>query len=435
MSVWNWLRKLLGLQPPARRIAHLTGADAGLDEVSEEIDTSGGPLKENHRRRALRDWRLLPKKSTPRHRLTGRRKRLFTREEAGRLFSATLRTRNRFIRDLLPDEDQLRRYGLPVWRTEADVAAALGIPVGMLCHFSIHREAEPCVHYFTFAVPKRGGGERLILAPKRRLKAIQRALLPLLVDRLPVHDAAHGFRRGRSILTGALPHVGRKVLVQFDLQDFFPTVTVRRVRGYLLALGYGYGVAQTLAVLMTEAERQPVRLATETGGQEAGRAPERVVHVPVGPRHCVQGAPTSPGLCNAICLRLDRRLSGLARRLGFTYTRYADDLTFSGDNLDQVATLRRAAEDIIRSEGFRVNRAKTRIRRNGSRQEVTGVTVNQIAGLSRKERRRIRAALHQAGLAGGLQALPVAERRRLQGRLAYATMLNPQQAARLTPET
>lgn len=435
MSLWNRLRRLLGLQPPARRIAHLAGEEAGLDEVSEEIDLSGGPLKEMHRRRALRDRRLLPKKSTPRHRLTGRRKRFFPREEADRLFSATLRTRNRSIRDLLPDEDQLRRYGLPVWRTEADVAAALGITVGRLRHFSMHRDAEPCVHYFTFAIPKRGGGERLILAPKRRLKALQRALLPLLVDRLPVHDAAHGFRRGRSILTGAQPHVGRKVLVQFDLQDFFPTVTVQRVRGYLLALGYGYSVAQTLAVLMTESERQPVRLAAATGGTEAGEAPGRVVHVPVGPRHCVQGAPTSPGLCNAVCLRLDRRLSGLARRLGFTYTRYADDLTFSGDNLDQVATLRRAAEDIIRGECFRVNRAKTRIRHSGGRQTVTGVTVNQTAGLSRKERRRLRAALHQARMAGGLEALPAPERRRLEGRLAYAAMLNPRQAARLTPGT
>jgi retron-type reverse transcriptase len=226
--------------------------------------------------------------------------------------------------------------------------------------------------------------------------------------------------RGRSIRTGAEHHVGKPVLVHLDLKDFFPSVHFARIRGLLIAVGYGYEVATSLAVLMTEAERQPV----EVNGS--------LYHVPVGPRYCVQGAPTSPGLCNAVALRMDRRLSGVARRFGCAYTRYADDITFSfnegGDHsAKQVIGLCSLASRIIREEGFSVNKNKTRIMRSGQRQTVTGVTVNRVLGLSRKERRRVRAAVHQ------LQRRKAdgetdRVRRHLRGKIAYVNMLNPDQA-------
>ena len=147
----------------------------------------------------------------------------------------------------------------------------------------------------------------------------------------------------------------------------------------------------------------------------------------VGPRTCVQGAPTSPGLCNAVVLRLDRRLAGLARRRGFAYTRYADDLTFSGDDAEAVGALRKLAIRIIREEGFEANPAKTRVARKGSRQCVTGVTVNDVAGLSRQERRRLRAMIHRSRQG----RLTPEEEVRLRGNLAYLAMLNPSQAAGL----
>jgi hypothetical protein len=263
----------------------------------------------------------------------------------------------------------------------------------------------------TFAIPKRRGGERLILAPKRELKALQRQLLGLLAEKLPVSEHAHGFRGGRSIRSNAEPHVGKRVVVKLDLQDFFPSVHVGRVRGLLVALGYAYPVAATLAALMTEAPRQPV----VDGGV--------VYHVPVGSRHCVQGAPTSPALCNALLLTLDHRLAGLARHFGFSYSRYADDLTFSGDDATQaqVQALIRLASRVVAAEGFRVNRDKTRILRSGGRQTVCGVVVNRDLGLSRRDRRRLRAELHQAALAGREADA------RLRGRLAYLGMLNPEQ--------
>ena len=403
------LGKLFG--GPKRDVSRLESDAEALDTVTETIDVSGGPLKPEHRRRAFRDKRLLPKPPPPPIRLT-KRKRILEPNEAARWFTKTFLTRNRNLRDLLPDEEQLQRLGLPLWRTERDVAAALGLTLGQLRHFSIHREKEKVPHYVTFAIPKRSGGERLIMAPKRRLKAVLRALLPLLVDRLPVTDYAHGFRRGRNIRSGAEPHVGHRLVVHLDLQDFFPTVTFPRVRGFLIACGYGYPVATTLAVLMTEAQRQPVSVNGE------------VFHVPAGPRHCVQGAPTSPGLCNAIVAKLDRRLGGLAKKFGAAYTRYADDLTFSGE-LDAAATGRLVhhANAIIRAEGFTPNTAKTRVMHAGARQRVTGVTVNKVLGLSRPERRKLRAAVHHL-----VKGNPVVDAAVVRGKIAYLAMLNPAQA-------
>ena len=300
-----------------------------------------------------------------------------------------------------------------MWTNEGEVAAALGLTVGQLRHYSIHRQRETTPHYVTFAISKRSGGQRQIHAPKRRLKAVQRNLHEQLVSRLPVSPFAHGFCKGRSVATNAAPHVGKSVVIKLDIADCFPTIHVGRVRGLLIGYGYSYPVAQTLAVMMTEPPRQPV----EVDGQ--------LYHVPVGPRVCVQGAPTSPGLCNAILRRLDYRLAGLARKYGFEYTRYADDLSFSGHSLADIKPIVTIAARIAREEGLPLNRDKTRVLRAGQRQVVTGVVVNETAGLSRQERRRLRAALHQRRQAG---TPDLAKDRQLQGKLAYLRMLNPAQA-------
>jgi hypothetical protein len=375
------------------------------------------PLKPKHHRLALRDPRLQPKEkpktfSWPRP----KRQSVLAEEEAKRLFSETMRTRNRDLRDLLPDAAQLKRYGLPCWESEDDLAAALKLSRNELRFYAIHRRAERFSQYVAFTMPKRNGGERLIMAPKRRLKELQRRLLALLVHRLPVSAYSHGFRTGSSVKTAAQPHVGKKIVLHLDLKDFFHSVTFARVRGLLIALGYGYPVATALAVLMTEAPRQPV----EVEGT--------IYHVPVGPRRCVQGAPTSPGLCNTMALRMDRRLAGLAEKFGFAYSRYVDDLIFSGEDAACINKLRHLVSRIIRAEGFEVNRDKTRLFRSGGCQRVTGVVVNRVMGLSRQERRRLRAMIHhfrQDQAAGQPDDGRLAY---LRGKLAYLAMLNPEQA-------
>lgn len=425
MSVFTWVKSLFG-GSRKRDISRLSpqGPNGGAsDAIEERVDLSGGPLKEHHRRRALRDKRLLPKTKSPARQLgLTKRKKVMALEEADRLFAGTLRTRNRNLRDLLADAEQLQRYGLPLWNTEADIATALGISLRELWYFAIHRERERQPHYVTFSIPKRSGGRRLIMAPKRRLKAIQRRLLALVIEKLPVSPHAHAFRRGHSIRTGAEPHVGKRLLLRLDLKDFFPSVTFARVRGLLIAYGYGYAVASTLSVLMTEAERQPV----EVDGN--------IFHVPIGDRYCVQGAPTSPGICNALLRPLDNRLAGLATKRGLVYTRYADDLSFSGE-MDRNAAhkVRALVTRIVAEEGFQINAAKTRLMGQGSRQSVTGVIVNKTLGLSRQERRRLRAMAHRLSHQTNAETEPKL-RAKFDGKVAFLAMLNPEQAARLGGE-
>ena len=328
-----------------------------------------------------------------------------------RLSSLSLRSKANELRNLATDVEQLRRYRLPVWQREQNLADALGLSLNELWHYASHREFEFQPHYYRFTIPKRNGGERVILAPKRRLKAIQRELNEILVRHLPVSEYAHGFRRERSILSNALPHVGQEVILGMDVKNFFPSVHFGRVRGYLIALGYGFPVATALALLMTEAEREAVEI-------DGGR-----FYKATGSRYCVQGAPTSPGLCNALLLRMDRRLAGAAQKWGFAYTRYADDLSFSGADSESVHALRSQVTRIIQDEGFAINKSKTRLLRQGQRQQVTGVVVNEQAGLSRQQRRQLRAALHRQSQ-GQLDA---EAQRRLQGKLAYLRMLNPAQ--------
>ena len=413
MALFRWIAdKIFG--QPKRDVSRLEGDDVEL--VEESVDLSGGPLKPGHQRRALRDRRLLPKRKPSGFNPLSKPKRHFTEDEAARLFSRSQRTGNRQIRDLLPDKEQLERQGLPFWENETELAEALEVSLKELQHFSIHRFRDRVNHYLTFRTPKRTGGERLIMAPKRRLKALQRKLLEQLLEKLSPPPYAHGFVKGRSVKTCAQQHLGKKVVVKFDLRDFFATVTFPRVRGLFLSLGYGYPVATTLALLTTGSPRQPVVVGDQR------------YLVPMGERHCVQGAPTSPAICNQVARKLDNRLNGLAGKLGFSYTRYADDLTFSGDQVDKVSRLMGAVGKIVVDEGFRLNRDKTRVMHQGSCQRVTGVVVNQVLGLSRKERRRLRAQLHKLQNQDEPDPGELAQAR---GKLAYLEMLNSEQAQAL----
>ncbi len=320
------------------------------------------------------------------------------------------------------DVAKLQRFSLPVLGTEAELADWLGIPLSRLRWFTHDRPAETTWHYVRYLIPKRSGGERVILAPKRELKALQRKVLDGLVAKVPTAPAAHGFVRGHSIVTNARPHVGKQVILKLDLKDFFPSITFPRVRGLFLSLGYSFSVASTLALLCTEYEREPF-----------GRDETRY-YISIGPRHLVQGAPTSPGLANLVAWRLDQRLSGLAAKYGFTYTRYADDLTFSGDKSEAASQILASARRIIADERFVLNNAKTRIARSNTRQIVTGLVVNKQLATPRTLRRRLRAILHNARTQG-LEAQNRDGRRNFQaylsGLIAFVHSANSQHAEAL----
>jgi RNA-directed DNA polymerase len=325
-------------------------------------------------------------------------------------------------RERKTDEDRLRHFDLPLLHSEQALAAWLDIPLTRLRWFTHDRPADTVWHYVAYYVPKRSGGQRLILAPKRELKALQHHILHHLLARVPVTEVAHGFVPGRSIVSNAEPHVGKAFVLNFDLADFFPSITFPRVRGLFLSLGYSFSVASVLALLCTEHERE----AFDHDGKR--------YFISVGPRHLVQGAPTSPALANLVAARLDRRLDGLARAEGFRYTRYADDLTFSGDDMSGVHTLLRAVPRIVADESFVVHEGKTRLFRRSSRQVVTGLVVNEQLGTPRELRRRVRAILHNARHSG-LEAQNHEGRGDfrgyLQGLIGFIHEANPEQAREL----
>src|SRR5262245_6912154 len=214
-------------------------------------------------------------------------------------------------------EERAAENELPALDKPEQLAESLGVTIPQLRGMAYHRDAATSLHYVRFTIPKRDGSERPIWAPKKRLKAAQRWILHNIVERLPVHGAAQGFLVGRSILSNAAVHVNSKILLKMDIKEFFPTITLKRVKGVFRRAGYRDGISTILALLCTEAPREIVTVEGQT------------YYVSLGPRCLPQGAPTSPALTNALCLRLDRRLAGLAAKYGWRYTRYADDLTFS----------------------------------------------------------------------------------------------------------
>ena len=317
------------------------------------------------------------------------------------------------------DAEALGAQGLPVVHTAAELAAAMGLSLGRLRWLTYHREVVALVHYHRYDIAKKSGGRRNISAPKAELAKAQQWVLEQILERFSFEPEAHGFITDRSIVSNASPHVGRKLVVNLDLADFFPTINLPRVRGLFRKLGYSGQVATLLALLCTE----PPRTQAEVGG--------KVLHVALGERRLPQGACTSPALTNLICRRLDRRLAGLARGYGFAYTRYADDLTFSGDASEGLGRLLGFTRHILKNEGFAENPDKTRIMRQGRCQQVTGVVVNQRPSISRKERRRLRALLHNAAR-HGLESQNREERpnfaQHLHGLVAYFHMVDPRGA-------
>jgi len=320
------------------------------------------------------------------------------------------------------DPAKLLGRGLPVVQNGAELASALGLTLPQLRWLTFHRRAVALVHYHRYGIPKKTGGIRCISAPKPLLAQAQRWVLQNILSKLVAEEAAHGCVAKRSIVSNALPHVQRAVVVNMDLKDFFPSVTFRRVKGLFGTLGYNEHVATLLALLCTE----PSRVEGQLDG--------KLFHIALSERRLPQGACTSPAITNAICRTLDKRLRGLAARHGAAYTRYADDLTFSAQDPKAIGPLLKSVRAILKDEGFAEHEEKTRVMRPSRRQEVTGVVVNQKVSLARAEWRELRAIVHNVAKHGlesqNREGLPNFEAH-LRGRIAFVHMVDPKRAVAL----
>ena len=331
----------------------------------------------------------------------------------------------------------LQGLSIPALPTLGALSDWIGLPLAQLAWFAdvegyrAGAGRESTRHYRYHWRPRRSGAPRLLEAPKPMLKGIQRQILHGILDPVPVHDAAHGFRRGRSCLTAAQRHAGEEVLLSLDLKDFFLSVPLRQVHGLFRSLGYPWAVARVLTGLCSTATPADV-LAGASGNRDFGqdaRGRLRQAHLP-------QGAPTSPALANLCAWRLDCRLDGLARACGARYTRYADDLAFSGDR----ALARRSeaflglAAEICRDQGFALNPRKTRVQRQHERQRLTGLVVNRHVNLARDDFDRLKAILHNCVRHG-----PTSQNRErladfrahLEGRVTWVENVNPGKGRRL----
>lgn len=331
----------------------------------------------------------------------------------------------------------MSKLEVPPLPTCGDVAAFLGLPLEQLDWFadgrSQHRRtAIPVLQHYVYTFrAKAHGPPRLIEAPKPRLKTMQRRILHSILDRVPTHDAAHGFVRGRSCISSAELHVRAAVVVSFDISDFFLTTSVGRVHAIFRSLGYPHEAARALTRLCS----------TSTPETVFDRIPNAHMHTSQALRafrepHLPQGAPTSPALANLVAYRLDLRLAGLAKSLGGIYSRYADDMTFSGDAqfAAKITSLMEAVDGIVEDDGYALNARKTRVMTPGRRQQVTGIVVNEHPNVARDSFDRLKAILHNCRI-NGIDAENrdghADFRAHLEGSIGWVASLNPARGRKL----
>ncbi len=332
-----------------------------------------------------------------------------------------------------------RSWPVPQIESVGALAEWLGITVGELEWFAdlkglaCKRRIPRLAHYRYRVLSKQSGSARMIESPKPRLKALQRQILSQILEKIPPHPAAHGFLKGRSIKTYVAPHIGQRVLLKMDLQDFFPSISGARVQALFRTIGYPEAVADLLGGICTNAV--PRNAWQQQASQLDSNHLREAATLYAAP-HLPQGAPTSPALANICCYRDDCRLSGLAESVGAAYTRYADDLAFSGDEEFERGIERFSVHvaAILMVEGFRVHHRKTRVMRRGVRQHLAGVVLNDHLNQMRPDFDRLKAILANCVRQGPETQNRAAHpqfRAHLEGRVGFAEAINPAKAKRL----
>jgi RNA-directed DNA polymerase len=266
--------------------------------------------------------------------------------------------------DGFPDDQaaHFRELKLPPLPSVGSLPLFLGISSKII--FSIR--LRPRKHYRSFVLKKKDGTPRSIDTPRTYLKVIQWWILDNILNHVEIEENVFVFVTGRSAIQNAGFHFGAAHVLNVDIKQFFPSITIGQVKTIFHSLGYGAEVANMLAELCCLDDRVP------------------------------QGAPTSPALANLVLRDLDKSLSKLAFTAGHKYSRYADDLTFSSPNRIEVEFLE-AVQAAVELEGFKLKPEKTRFSGMEGRMEVTGVVINKKMQPSLVWRKRTRAVLHQLG--------------------------------------
>ena len=340
---------------------------------------------------------------------------------------------------MCPASGPPREWKVPSLRTTGELARWLNLQPNELAWFADCRTQEqklpdgPLRHYRYQWKTKRDGSARLIESPKQHLKILQRFLLAKILDHIPPHSVAHGFRAGRSIKTFAEPHSNRHIVLKLDLKDFFPGTFRARILAIFMTAGYPEAVARLLTGLCTNSVPPGVISTCPAAVSATQRRRMKLLYQRP---HLPQGAPTSPALANLAAYRFDCRLAGLAKAADAHYTRYADDLVFSGDKGFAAMIDRFYIQvcAIALEEGFEVHTRKTRIMRRSVAQRAVGLVLNSHLNVSRDSFDRLKAILHNCVVHGpdGQNRDGVADfQAHLAGRIAHVEMINPTRGKRL----
>lgn len=263
--------------------------------------------------------------------------------------------------------------------------------------------------YKKVSIPKKRGGTRELLIPNNSLKYIQKWILDNILNNMKVSKFAKGFEKDKSILDNAIVHINQECIINMDLKNFFPSIEIERV----FKIFYYYGYTREISFLLS-------KLCTYRG---------------ILP----QGSPASPKIANIICLKLDKRISRLCQKYEAKYSRYADDITISGKQ--GIESIIKVIESIVENEGFKLNKNKTRVAYNNSRQEVTGLNLNSgKVTIPREYKRKLMQEIYYCqkyGVEGHLNYIKCEKafyKEHLYGKAYFINMVEPQTAVKILKE-
>ena len=260
------------------------------------------------------------------------------------------------------DTVRLKMLGLPVIESMEDFAGVTRLSKSIIYQLSTHADE----YYKVYEIPKKSGGLRFIAQPGRKLKALQAWILVNILNKLTTSPACKGFEKGTSTYDNANAHIGAIAILTIDIEDFFPSITQRQVFNIFKAVGYNNLVAVVCSRICTHDGKLP------------------------------QGSPCSPKLANLSVWRMDARLQGYVGKQGINYTRYADDLTFSGMTPGKLAGSFHFIKKIVNNENFNLNSSKTRLNGHLKAKIVTGLVVlNDGVGIGKEKYKLLRAKIHR----------------------------------------
>lgn len=287
-----------------------------------------------------------------------------------------------YINEITNYSTPLEKQGLPVIFSSLHLAMLMDIK-----HHNLMHMIENSEHYYkTYKLRKKNGGTRFITAPNNELKWVQRWILIHILEKVPSHPNVFSFRKGTSINQNATLHTGKQIILNVDLYRFFDSIDCKRVYGFFHYLGYAKNIAWDLAKLVT------TMLPKSYWDQVRKEDVFFKSYIRLKRNVLPQGAPTSPILSNFIGLSMDKIFQSIADKSGIEYSRYADDITFSGERNKLPSKM--FISKIIKQQNFYLHPNKTKYQSRKFRQSVTGLTVNDKVTVDREWKVKLRTQLY-----------------------------------------